>query len=90
MDQFQYIDFRNLSKETKNKIKKKWDDWEQSNTPAKSSPISRMLDVARFHIDEIGGLDRHLTKELMLEKHYLSRNWKHFGEDLANLDIEEK
>ena len=90
MDQFQYIDFRNLSKETKNKIKKKWDDWEQSNTLAKSSPISRMLDVARFHIDEIGELDRHLTKELMLEKHYLSRNWKHFGEDLANLDIEEK
>ena len=25
----------------------------------------------------------------MLKKHCLSMNWKHFGEDLRNLDIEE-
>ena len=85
-----YIDFRNLSKETKDRIKKKWDDWENSNPPARKSPMGRMLDVARFHIDETGNLDQHLTKELMLKKHRLNRNWKHFGEDLANLDIEEK
>jgi molybdenum cofactor biosynthesis enzyme MoaA len=90
MQQFEYIDFRNLSKETKNRIKKKWDDWEQSNPLVKSSPMGRMLDVARFHINEAGDLDKHLTKKLMLEKHFLSQNWKHFGEDLANLDIEEK
>ena len=87
---FEYIDFRNLSKETKNRIKKKWDSWEQNNPLIKSSPMGRMLDVARFHIDEIGDLDKHLTKKLMLEKHYLNQSWKHFGEDLKNLDIEEK
>jgi hypothetical protein len=85
-----YIDFRNLSKETKDRIKKKWNDWENSNPPARKSPIGRMLDVARFHIDETGNLDQHLTKELMLAKHRLNQNWKHFGEDLTNLDIEEK
>lgn len=85
-----YIDFRNLSKETKDRIKKKWDDWENSNPPARKSPMGRMLDVARFYIDETGNLDQHLTKELMLAKHRLSQNWKHFGEDLTNLDIEEK
>ena len=43
------------------------------------------------NIDEKGNLgNQHLTKELMLEKHCLSKNWKHFGEDLRNLDIEEK
>ena len=53
--------------------------------------MGRMLDIARYHIDEKGNLgDQHLTKELMLEKHCLSKNWKHFGEDLRNLDIEEK
>ena len=26
-----YIDFRNLSKQTKDRIKKKWNDWENSN-----------------------------------------------------------
>jgi hypothetical protein len=52
--------------------------------------MGRMLDVARFYIDETGDLDQHLTKELMLEKHRLRLNWKHFGEDLTNLDIEEK
>ena len=86
-----YIDFRNLSQETKNRIKKRWDDWENSNPPARKSPMGRMLDVARFYIDEKGNLgNQHLTKELMLEKHELSRNWKHFGEDLKYLDIEEK
>lgn len=85
-----YIDFRNLSKETKDRIKKKWDDWENSNPLARKSPMGRMLDVARFYIDETGDLDQHLTKELMLEKHRLRLNWKHFGEDLTNLDIEEK
>lgn len=90
MKQFDYIDFRNLSKETKNRIKRKWNNWEQSNPIIKSTPIGRMLDVARFHIDEIGRLDKHLTKELMLEKHYLNQSWKHFGEDLKNLEIEEK
>ena len=86
----EYIDFRNLSKETKDRIKKKWDEWKKSNPPARSGPIGRMLDVASFYIDETGNLDRHLTKELMLKKHRLNRNWKHFGEDLKNLDIEEK
>ena len=90
MKSFDYIDFRNLSKETKNRIKRKWDSWEQSNPIIKSSPMGRMLDVARFHIEETGGLDKHLTKELMLEKHYLNQSWKHFGEDLKNLEIEEK
>lgn len=86
-----YIDFRNLSQETKNRIKKRWDDWENSNPPARKSPMGRMLDVARFYIDEKGNLgNQHLTKELMLEKHELSQNWKHFGEDLKYLDIEEK
>ena len=86
-----YIDFRNLSQETKNRIKKRWNDWENSNPPARKSPMGRMLDIARYHIDEKGNLgDQHLTKELMLEKHCLSKNWKHFGEDLRNLDIEEK
>ena len=78
------------SRLSKDRIKKKWDEWEESNPPARSGPIGRMLDVARFHIDETGNLDQHLTKELMLEKHRLNRNWKHFGEDLTNLDIEEK
>lgn len=86
----EWIDFRNLSKETKDRIKKKWDKWEQSNPPARYGPIGKMLDVARFHIDETGNLDKHLTKELMLEKHRLNRNWIVFGEDLKNLDIEEK
>ena len=86
----EYIDFRNLSRETKDRIKKKWEEWEKSNPPARSGPIGKMLDVASFYIDETGNLDRHLTKELMLEKHRLNRNWKHFGEDLKNLDIEEK
>ena len=86
-----YIDFRNLSKQTKDRIKKKWNEWENSNPPARKSPMGRMLDVARFHIDEEGSLDEeYLTKELMLKKHCLSMNWKHFGEDLRNLDIEEK
>ena len=85
-----YIDFRNLSKETKDRIKKKWDIWEQTNPPARSGPIGRMIDVARFHIDETGNLDGHLTKELMLKKHHMKDNWKHFGEDLKYLDIEEK
>ena len=49
-----------------------------------------MLHVARFHIDEPGNFDGHLTRELILEKHNMSRNWKHFGIDLKHLDIEEK
>lgn len=86
-----YIDFRNLSQETKNRIKKRWNDWENSNPLARKSPMGRMLDVARFYIDEKGNLgNKHLTKELMLEKHHLRLNWKHFGEDLKYLDIEEK
>ena len=86
----EWIDFRNLSKETKDRIKKKWDKWEQSNPPARYGPIGKMLDVARFHIDETGNLNKHLTKELMLAKHRLNQNWIVFGEDLKNLDIEEK
>jgi radical SAM protein with 4Fe4S-binding SPASM domain len=90
MEENKYIDFRNLSQETKNRIKKRWDQWEQSNPPALTSPIGKMLHVARFHIDEPGNFDGHLTRELILEKHNMSRNWKHFGIDLKHLDIEEK
>jgi len=90
MEDTTYIDFRNLSQETKNRIKKRWDQWEQSNPPALTSPIGKMLHVARFHIDEPGSFNGHLTKELILEKHNMSRNWKAFGVDLKHLDIEEK
>ena len=85
-----YIDFRNLSKETKDRIKSKWDIWEDSNPLIQSTPFNKLLEVARYHIDEEGNLDTHLTKDLMMKNHHMSIQWKHFNEDLSNLDIEEK
>ena len=41
-----YIDFRNLSKETKDRIKSKWDIWEDSNPLIQSTPFNKLLDIA--------------------------------------------
>tara|TARA_R110002167_G_scaffold69779_9_gene196496 strand:+ start:1749 stop:3008 length:1260 start_codon:yes stop_codon:yes gene_type:complete len=86
-----YINFRNLSKETKDRIKSKWNAWEDSNPSSLGNhKFARILEVARYHIDEEGNLGKHLTKELMMKNHSMSKQWKHFNEDLSNLDIEEK
>ena len=82
-----YIDFRNLSKETKERIKKEWADWEATNPPVLNTVLKDLLIDAKGYIDEKGILNEPLTKELMLEKHPNARLWKHFNEDLTNLEI---
>ena len=85
-----YIDFRNLSKQTKQRIKDKWKKWEDSNPPVlttKDHEISRLYQIAKVSINEEGVLDEPLTKELMLEKHPNARLWKLYKQDLKELDI---
>ena len=82
-----YIDFRNLSKETKERIKKEWADWEATNPPVLNTVLRDLLITAKGYIDEKGILNEPLTKELMLEKHHNAKLWKHFNEDLKELEI---
>lgn len=82
-----YLNHRNLSKETKERIKKEIADFKQSEHPALKTPIAKILDIILHHIDEHGDLDEDLTRELILEKHTNKDRWKHFGEELKNLDI---
>jgi len=88
---YTYIDFRNLSKETKERIKKEWTDWENANSRSGTfghlGVLRDLLITAKGFIDEKGILNEPLTKELMLEKHPNARLWKHFNEDLTNLEI---
>lgn len=89
-DPFTYIDFRNLSKQTKQRIKDKWKKWEDSNPPVLTSDdhdISNIYQIAKKHIDEKGTLATPLTVELMLEKHPNARLWKMFDVDLSRLNI---
>lgn len=86
-----YIDFRNLSKQTKQRIKDKWKKWEDSNPPVLTTEdheISRLYQIAKASIDEVGILKEPLTKEMMLQKHSNARLWKLFKQDLKELDIE--
>jgi len=85
-----YIDFRNLSKETKDRIKQEWETWENNNPNLIDKQFGRMVQVAKHHIDEPGNLEGYLTKELMLKNHNMASQWKHFNEDLSSLNIEEK
>jgi|TARA_B100001105_G_C22395668_1_gene446602 molybdenum cofactor biosynthesis enzyme MoaA len=82
-----YIDFRNLSKETKERIKKEWAGWEVTNPPVLNTVLRDLLITAKGFIDEKGILNKPLTKELMLEKHPNAKLWKHFNEDLKELEI---
>jgi len=86
-----YIDYRNLSKQTKQRIKDKWKKWEDSNPPVLTTEdheISRLYQIAKASIDEVGILKEPLTKEMMLQKHSNARLWKLFKQDLKELDIE--
>ena len=88
--QHRYIDFRNLSKQTKQRIKDKWKKWEDSNPPVladENHKISRLYQIAKVSINEEGVLDEPLTKELMLEKHPNAKLWKLYKQDLKELDI---
>ena len=82
-----YIDFRNLSKETKNRIKEEWAVWESTNPPALNTVIRSLYTVAKDVIDENGLLNEPLTRELILEMHPNAPLWKHFNEDLGLLNI---
>ena len=86
-ERFPYIDFRNLSKETKDKIKTEWKQWESTNPPVLESKIATIYTKAKDVIDETGTLDYPLTKEIILEKHHMNNLWKHFKEDLGLLNI---
>ena len=86
-DSFTYIDFRNLSKQTKQRIKSKWKEWEINSPLILAHDISMIYQVAKKHIDEKGTLVTPLTAELMLEKHPNARLWKMFDEDLSRLNI---
>lgn len=82
-----YLNHRNLSKETKERIKKEIADFGETAHPALKTPIAKILDIIVHVIDERGDLDEDLTRELILEKHTNNIRWKHFGEELKNLDI---
>ena len=85
-----YIDYRNLGKKTKQRIKDKWKKWEDSNPLVladKDHAISRLYAVAKVSINEEGDMDEPLTKELMLERHPQAKLWKLYKQDLKELDI---
>jgi len=96
-ESMKYIDYRNLSKETKQRIKDKWKKWEDSKPPVLQNgyhefsddfpQIARLYATAKTSIDEEGTLNEPLTKELMLEKHPLRKLWKEFKQNLSGLDI---
>ena len=67
--------------------KKEIADFKESAHPALKTPIAKILDIILHCIDEHGDLDEDLTRELILEKHSNNIRWKHFGEELKNLDI---
>jgi molybdenum cofactor biosynthesis enzyme MoaA len=82
-----YIDFRNLSKETKDRIKEEWKAWEATNPPVLNTIVSDLYTVAKDVINEDGLLAEPLTRELILEMHPNAALWKHFKEDLSLLNI---
>lgn len=84
---FKYIDFRNLSEQTKQRIKTQWQTWERSNPPALKTNIKNIYRNAKAAIDEKGEMDEPLTREIMLERYPYAKLWRHFGEDLSRLDI---
>ena len=90
MEWHRYIDYRNLGKKTKQRIKDKWKKWEDSNPPVladKDHAISRLYQIAKVSINEEGDMDEPLTKELMLKKHPQAKLWKLYKQDLKELDI---
>lgn len=82
-----YINHRNLSNETKDRIKNEIKVWQLSGHPAIKTPIAKVLDIILHHIDQPGDLDEPLTRESVLNNHYEKKRWEHFGEKLNNLDI---
>jgi len=91
---YKYIDFRNLSKQTKQRIKNKWKDWESTNPAVLSynssdgnGGIRTIYKTAKESINEQGVLDEPLTKELMLKNHHHVKLWKSFKQDLGELDL---
>lgn len=86
-NQFKYIDFRNLSEQTKQRIKAEWQTWEETNPPSLNTEIGNIYRNAKESIDEKGMLDEPLTKEIMLQRYPYAKIWRDFGEDLSKLDI---
>ena len=86
---YKYIDFRNLSKQTKQRIKDKWKKWEDSNPPVMASEkrINKIYEIAKIYIDETGLLDTPLTEETMLENHHHRAIWKKYNVDLSTLNL---
>jgi len=87
---YKYIDFRNLSKQTKQRTKDKWKKWEDSNPPVLSSEtdeIHMIYETAKSYIDEDGILDTPLTEEIMLKHYYYAETWKKYNVDLSILNL---
>tara|TARA_B110000444_G_C18825400_1_gene590032 strand:- start:22 stop:1248 length:1227 start_codon:yes stop_codon:yes gene_type:complete len=86
---FKYIDFRNLSQQTKQRIKDKWKHWEDSNPLVMSSKkeIRRIYETAKTYIDETGVLDTPLTEEIMLTHYHQAETWKRYNVDLSQLKL---
>ena len=86
---YKYIDFRNLSKQTKQRIKDKWKKWEDSNplVMASEKRINKIYEIAKIYIDETGLLDTPLTEETMLENHHHRAIWKKYNVDLSTLNL---
>jgi MoaA/NifB/PqqE/SkfB family radical SAM enzyme len=88
-DKYKYIDFRNLSKETKQRIKDKWTKWELSDAPVLYSKkeFIHIFKLAKAYIDEEGELTQPLTEELMLKHYHYAETWKRYNVDLSTLNL---
>lgn len=81
---FKYIDFRNISSNTKTNIKSNIQSYVSNNQI--SQPIHMVENVLSF-IDEIGNLDYNLTKEIIRNNHSMKNVWDYFNIELTNLEI---
>ena len=81
---FKYIDFRNISSNTKTKIKSNIQSYIKNNKI--SQPVYMVEDVLNF-IDEYGLLEENLTKEIIRTKHSMKNVWDYFNIELTNLEI---